>query len=120
MYPFYEFVTLNKECRKLVEEADYDPIKQFKVAQSLIEGKNNFPLYIALGKQYLELSFSKKHPESIIYYVKMLIKGEIVPRSLTKASQNRDFKKLNSETQFFFVKKSIKNMDNNNLENIFK
>lgn len=60
LYPAYEFINLNEKCKKHALEAEKDPQKQFEVARSLLEGINDFPLNIALGKEYLDKSFNNK------------------------------------------------------------
>ena len=73
IYPFYDSININNKCQKIVEEAENYSAKQFDVAISLLEGKNDFPININLGKVYLKKSFDKKHLESIIYNVQMII-----------------------------------------------
>lgn len=87
IYPFYDFIYINNKCQEIVEEAENDSAKQFEVAISLLEGKNDFPININLGKVYLKKSFDKKHLESIIYYVQMLIKSNIIQRNLQLAQK---------------------------------
>ena len=72
----YEFNDLSKECQKIVEESKNDPNKQFYVGQSLIEGKNDFPQNIQLGFQYIFKLNKEKNIDSIIYYVKILLKDK--------------------------------------------
>ena len=67
---------LSKECQKIVEESKNDPNKQFYVGQSLIEGKNDFPQNIQLGFQYIFKLNKEKNIDSIIYYVKILLKDK--------------------------------------------
>ena len=86
-YPYSEFNKLNKKCRKIIEEAENDSMKQFEVSKSLLEGENQFPINIELGKQYLNKSLKNKCIESIIYTVKLLIKGNIIQQDLTKAKR---------------------------------
>lgn len=49
LYPISEFNKLNEECQLLVVEAENDIVKQYYIASSLIENKNNFPLNINIG-----------------------------------------------------------------------
>lgn len=62
-------------------------MKQFEVSKSLLEGENQFPINIELGKQYLNKSLKNKCIESIIYTVKLLIKENIIQQDLNKAKR---------------------------------
>lgn len=86
LYPKEDFYNLPKSCQDLVKEAINDSFKQFLVGQSLIEEKNNFPSNIYLGKKYIELSNQGKCIDSMIYFVQMLIQGEINNEELERAS----------------------------------
>ena len=86
-FSIYEINSLSEACKKLVEEAENDPKKQFEVAVSLIEAKNDFQTNIALGKEYLKKSLKSKYPESIIFYIRNLIKGKIIQQDLHKAKR---------------------------------
>lgn len=81
-YPYFEYKLLSEQCQKMVQEAEKDPIKQFEVAKSLLEGKNEFPVNISLGMKYLSKFANSSYLESTIYFIQSLIKGNIIPRDL--------------------------------------
>ena len=112
LYPYYEFINLSKKCQKLVMEAETDPKKQFKLAKSLIEGENDFPVNIDLGKQYLERSVLKKFSDAIIYYVKMLIKGEMIPCDIYRAKMILKENKKSKNVQFLVLKGRVAQREN--------
>ncbi|KAK8839443.1 hypothetical protein M9Y10_031797 [Tritrichomonas musculus] len=85
LYPLEEFNKLNKSCQSIVEEARNDAEKEFIIAKSLIEGQNEFPKNVEIGLSYLEQANKQKYLDSKIYYIRMLIKGNIVPQNLKKA-----------------------------------
>lgn len=87
MYPLEEFNKLSKKEQTLIEKAENDNEKQFEVGQYLIEGKHNFPIFINLGLRYIENSVNQKCTNAIIYYIKLLIKGKIIPENLSKAKE---------------------------------
>lgn len=51
MHPSVEFEKLSKKDQIIVEKADNGSEKQYEVGWSLIEGKNEFPRNIKLGKK---------------------------------------------------------------------
>lgn len=85
LFPSFEFNDLNEACQKLVTEAVKDPEKQFIVGKSLIEGENNFIQDIQLCIKYIEESVKANCLNSMIHYVKMLIKGNLITQDFTKA-----------------------------------
>ena len=87
MYPLKDFNELSKSNQNLVREAENDIEKQFQVGKFLIEGKHDFPLNLKLGLQYIEHSVNLKCSNAIIYYINLLIKGEVIPEDLSKASE---------------------------------
>lgn len=85
LFPYKEYVKLNEESQKIIEEANEDPEKQFNIGISLIEGRENFPLNTQIGLKFLQKSMENGCIKSIIYYCEMLIKGRIIPQNLEKA-----------------------------------
>lgn len=85
LFPYKEYVKLNEESQKIVDEANEDPEKQFNIGISLIEGRENFPLNTQIGLKFLQKSMENGCIKSIIYYCEMLIKGRIIPQNLEKA-----------------------------------
>mgnify|MGYP001059381382 FL=1 len=82
-----EYVKLDKECKKLVDEAENDADKQFQVGFCLIEGEQNFPFRTEIGIMYLKESIRKDNVDAAVYYSRMLIKAELVPRDLECAEE---------------------------------
>ena len=80
MYKLKEFNELSQRNQNLVEEAEKDSVKQFEVGRFMIEGKNDFPKNIKLGLQYIEYSINQKCVNAIVYYIELLIKGEILEK----------------------------------------
>lgn len=110
-FSIYEINSLSEACKKLVEEAENDPKKQFEVAVSLIEGKNDFQTNIALGKEYLKKSLKSKYPESIIFYIRNLIKGKIIQQDLHKAKrilrENQQIDEKNKANKKIFKSREV-------------
>lgn len=77
------FNGLNIAYQNIFNEEKIEPEKQFLIGKSLIEGKSN----INLGLKYIEASAKSGFIDSIIYYVKLLIKGEIIMQNLKLAQE---------------------------------
>lgn len=78
---------LDKDCLELLSESENDLDTQFYIAQSLAEGLHNFPHKIELAVKCLRRLSDSKHIESIIYYCNILIKGNLIPRNLSRAKK---------------------------------
>lgn len=87
LFPLKEFDDLNEICKKIVEEAENDPEKQFLVGTFLIEGKNDFPQNIEIGIKYLERSISKGCLDSVVYLSQILIEGKLIPSDFLRAKK---------------------------------
>ena len=86
LFPFKEFTQLIKDkSRNLVRQAETDPEKQFVVGMNLVEGVNDFPRNVQLGVKYLKISYKSGNEDSVVYYIRMLIKGDYIPRNHKKA-----------------------------------
>lgn len=109
LYPLHEIDNLDTKNRQLVEESAGDPNKEFKIGQFLIEGKEGFPQNAEIGLSYLDHSVKGGSIEATIYYSRLLIKGEIIPRDIEKAKKLlKKFKKANNGSILFFREKSRK------------
>lgn len=82
-----ELNKLTKANQNLVKEAATDIDKLFEVGQFLIEGKNGFPINIKLGLKFIEESVKHNCTNAQFYYIKLLIKGTIIPEDLPKANE---------------------------------
>ena len=90
-----EETNIKNECKKLeyktkgdVEntiEIDDDPQEQFVMGRNLIERTSDLPKNIEKGISCLMKSIDKKCFDAIIYYSKMLIKGNIIPKDIERA-----------------------------------
>ena len=87
LFQFKDYCKLDEDCQKILDDVEDDPEKQFKVGVSLIEGHEHFPQNTQIGLKYLNKSIKNGYLESIVYYCKMLIKGQIIPQDLLKASK---------------------------------
>lgn len=43
LFQFKDYCKLDEECRKILDDVEDDPEKQYKVGVSLIEGHEHFP-----------------------------------------------------------------------------
>ena len=112
-YPVDEFNKLDKKCQKLITEANEDRDVQFIVGRSLIRGENEFPLNIEMGIKYLEKSISNECIDSVLYYSRMLIKGDIIPKDIDKAKKYlQKFFKENNGRIFHLYAKIVYNEKN--------
>lgn len=87
IYPSQEFHNLKISNQKLVEDSIGDPEKEFIIGQNLIEGKDDFPQKTEIGLQYLEHSVKGGSIDGTIYYCRLLIKGDVIPPDIEKASK---------------------------------
>lgn len=85
IFPLKEYTKLSQECKEKVNEAEYDPEMQFEIGFCLIEGEQNFPVKTEIGIKYLEKSISNENVDAAVYYSRMLIKADRIPRDLSKA-----------------------------------
>ena len=79
LFPFVLYNNLDEESKKLVNEAEDSPKKQFVVGKYLIEGQFNFPQNSQIGIKYLKKSICNECLDALIYYCKMIIKGSLIP-----------------------------------------
>ncbi|KAK8891437.1 hypothetical protein M9Y10_028646 [Tritrichomonas musculus] len=95
-FPFKEFIKLkNEESINLIKEAENDPQKQYIIADYLINGKFEFNRNVELGLKYLKISMNNGNIDSIIFYIRMLIQGEVIPSNHKKAKKLLDKNLLN-------------------------
>ena len=87
LYPAYKYKNLSKECQELVVQAENDPLKQYEIGCSLIEGKNSFPLNIDIGVKYLESSIIGGNVEAVLYLSQIFIDGNVISRDLARAEK---------------------------------
>lgn len=85
LYPFKKFTKLDENSRNLILEAENDPQKQFQIGKYIISGEILFPQNSKLGIQYLKRSIKSGNFDSLIYYDKLLIKGQIIPKKFRKS-----------------------------------
>ena len=78
---------LDDDRRRLVEEAENDPVKQCIVGQFLVEGIEGFPQETDVGVQYLERAIGTGYTEAVCYYCNLLIRGQFVSLDLDLAKQ---------------------------------
>ena len=71
----------------IVQNAETDPEKQFIVGKCLIEYHKDFPYNVELGIYYLELSIKNNYKDSIVYYIRILIKSDVIPQNHKKAKK---------------------------------
>ena len=85
-FPYKYYENLGNENKMLVDSAEDGEVeKQFELGKCLIEGKSNFHLDLILSLKYLRESMKNGCKESVIYYIKMLIYGKIIPSNHKKA-----------------------------------
>lgn len=82
-----KFDELNKSCKELFLKAQKDPNLKFFIGKSLIEGINDFPKDTTIGLEYIKQSNSAKILDSQIYYIDMLIKGNIIKQNFDLANK---------------------------------
>ena len=113
LFPIQEFNNLNETNKKLVEDSAGDINEEFKIGQLLIEWKENFSQNVEVGLLYIEHSAKNGSQDAAIYYSRLLIDGEVIPRDLEKAEKLLNkFKKGNKGT-VFLLKGQIKKIQNN-------
>ena len=112
----------NDECNSILREAENDAEKQFFIAKSFIEEKNNFPLDIENGISYLKRSIKGGCIDAVVYYCQMLIKGINIPKNLDKAKKTlkKHLKSKNSSILFLYGKVKKKEGDNKTTAKYFK
>lgn len=76
---------LDEDRKKLIEEAENDPIKQCIVGQFLVEGIEGFPQETDVGIQYLDRAIKANCTEACTYYCNLLIRGQFVDYNLELA-----------------------------------
>ena len=96
----------DNECNEIIRDSEGDPQKQFLVGKYFIEGSNNFPQNTENGIKFLEKSIKSECIEAIIYYSNMLIKGDIVPKDLSKAKKilKKQLKKNDASVLYLYGK----------------
>ncbi|KAK8866297.1 hypothetical protein M9Y10_009257 [Tritrichomonas musculus] len=107
-FPYEMYVQLKeKESIDLVREAKDDPIKLFQLAKCLIEGGLNFPRNVQLGLKFMKKLINKidenlRCKEALLYYIRMLIKGEVVPFNEKRVRKLLDKYLLDDKASYFF------------------
>lgn len=105
LFPFRKFILLKKdESIQLVKDAETDPMIQFIVGKCLIEGENDFPLDVQLGLEYLKQSIKNGNIESLVFYIKMLIKGEVIPQNHKKSLKLIETKLKTTKSLYLLLK----------------
>lgn len=87
LYPKEEYKKLKKSCQKLVKEADSNVQKQFIVGKSLLEGTEGFPQNTTLASRYLQISIQGGNADSAVYFSRILLEGQILPKNVQKVSE---------------------------------
>lgn len=104
IYPFQKYMKLKEDCKKIVQEAEKDPKKQYEIGIHLIKCQYYFPQDIELGIKYLRKSIKGGCKDSLIYYFKMLIKGKVIPQNIEKARKLLDNNILkNDKGTYYFL-----------------
>ena len=108
--PFYspDFDDLNEENQNLVNRTTSDKENQFIVGKNLIEGLHDFSQNISVGMKYLMKSVSNRCINAICYYIRILIKGELVLQDLEKADEYlQNIKKDIGGLYYYFLGKIL-------------
>lgn len=58
-----------------------DTCKQFEVGRSLIESRYDYPIDVKIDLTILKNSMKKGKKESLVCYIKMLIKSNVIPEN---------------------------------------
>ena len=103
LFPFKKFMELSENCKKMVEEAENNSEKQYKIGKHLIKCQNLFPLNTELGIKYLKKSIKGGCKDALIYYIKMLIKGKVIPQNSKKAKKLLDSKLKDDIGTYYFL-----------------
>lgn len=83
--PYEYFSQFNDDRKRLVQDAEEDPYKQYIVGNFFVEGIEGFPQDTDLGIIYLDKAIKAGCIEAVNYYCNLLIKGEFVQMDLEKA-----------------------------------
>lgn len=119
------FKQLDINSQKLVIDAEEnEPNSLIFVAQSFLEGSNNFPKDISTGIKYLEHGITIENVQAMELYGKLLFEGDIIPKDeeksveiLTKAAE--EFNSPNAKYELANIILSHQSFDiNDKNENI--
>lgn len=77
LFPFNEYIKLSDDCKKMIDLSKEDHEKQFIIGKSLIECCNFFFFNLKIGIKYLKESMKNGNKKSIIYYIELLINGNL-------------------------------------------
>lgn len=95
-FPYDYYVQLGPNSKEIVDRSEKGEYEfYFIIGRSLIEGLNDFPFDLKIGLDYIKKSIKNGNKESLIYYIKMLIKGKCIPQNLVQATELID--QLNQE-----------------------
>ncbi|KAK8897656.1 hypothetical protein M9Y10_015619 [Tritrichomonas musculus] len=108
LFPFKKFIELNEKCKKMVEEAENNSEKQYQIGKHLIKCQYFFPQNTELGIKYLKESIKGGCKNALIYYIKMLIKGKVIPQNNEKAKKLLD-NKLKEDVGNYYLLHGILN-----------
>lgn len=76
-----------------------DSEKQFEVARNLIEGRFDFPIDVKIGIDFIK----NGNKNSLIYFIQMLIKGNLIPKNHKKAKKLIESNFLKEESVYLFL-----------------
>ena len=113
VFPLSDFEKLNVKCEEIVNDAQYDIEKQFIVGKRLLEGNGDFQQNVSVGLKYIKHSMSKNCLQSIIYYSRMLIKGNIIKKDLEKAKKIIHSISKTKDNQIFVLNGKIAKKEKN-------
>ncbi|KAK8847297.1 hypothetical protein M9Y10_019884 [Tritrichomonas musculus] len=113
VFPLSDFEKLNVKCEKIVNDAQYDIEKQFIVGKRMLEGNGDFQQNVSVGLKYIKHSMSKNFLQSIIYYSRMLIKGNIIKKDLEKAKKIIHSISKTKDNQIFVLNGKIAKKEKN-------
>lgn len=81
-FPFKHLHTICEGGLKIVQDSEAGGIdKQFEVRRSLIESRYDYPIDVKIDLTILKNSMKKGKKESLVYYIKMLIKSNVIPEN---------------------------------------
>lgn len=100
-----DFINLDDDCKLQLKEAESDIDKQFNIAKSFIQ---NFLVNSSLGIKYLKKSAKGGNSEVTVYFIKMLIKGDIIQQDIEKAEKYLNKRVKKEEVSRFFYLSGLK------------
>ena len=103
-FPYKYFIELSEKSQELIIEAESGDIeKQLIVGQNLIEGRYDFPIDTKIGLDFMKESINKGNKDSLVYYIKMIIKGKVIPQNHQKVVKLLESKLKDDQSVYSFL-----------------